>query len=152
MTDLIDFSNTISLMRHKTYSVRSPPIPRLTVLYCKMKFLHTLESVWDQLRLNHQSPPQKHGIFSVILFGDNALQSDQFWWSLRKRSILNLSCDFSFSYFKMSQNHLYLLSESKNDDSSNSTVGSNKWIPWICGTIVQKLSVPTQSKRKTSDT
>ena len=41
-TDLIDFGNTISLMRHKTFSIRSPPIPRLTVLYYKMKFLHTV--------------------------------------------------------------------------------------------------------------
>ena len=40
--DLIDFGNTISLMRHKTFSIRSPPIPRLTVLYCKIKFLHTV--------------------------------------------------------------------------------------------------------------
>ena len=28
----------------------------------------------------------------------------------------------------MSQNHFYLLSESKSDDSSNSTAGKNKWI------------------------
>ena len=39
---LIDFGNTISLMLHKTFSIRSPPIPRLTVLYCKMNFLHTV--------------------------------------------------------------------------------------------------------------
>ena len=41
-TDLIDFGNTISPMLHKMFSVWSPPVPRLTVLYCKMKFLHTV--------------------------------------------------------------------------------------------------------------
>ena len=42
ITDLIDFGNTVSLMHHKTFSIQSPPIPRLIVLHCKMKFLHTV--------------------------------------------------------------------------------------------------------------
>ena len=66
-------------MRHKTSSIRSLLIPRLTVLYCKMKFFIPLDSACDQLRLSHQSPPRKHRIFSIILFGDNAFQSNQFW-------------------------------------------------------------------------
>ena len=41
-TDLIDFGSTLSLMRHKMFSTRSPPIPRLIVLYRKMKSLHTV--------------------------------------------------------------------------------------------------------------
>ena len=41
-TDLLDFGNTLLLMRHKTFSIRSPPSPRLKALYCKMKFLHTV--------------------------------------------------------------------------------------------------------------
>ena len=36
----MDFGNTISLMRHKTFSIPSPLIPSLIVLYRKMKFLH----------------------------------------------------------------------------------------------------------------
>ena len=40
-TDLTDFGSTISLMRHKMFSTRSPPIPRLIVFYRKKKFLHS---------------------------------------------------------------------------------------------------------------
>ena len=47
MTDLTDFLRTILLMCHKTFSTRSPPIPRLIVLYREKKFLHT---VWQRLR------------------------------------------------------------------------------------------------------
>ena len=41
-TDLTDFRNPTSLVRHKTFAIQSPPIPSLIVLYCKMKFLHTV--------------------------------------------------------------------------------------------------------------
>ena len=90
-TDLIDFGNTIWLIRHKTFSIRSPPITRLTVFYCKMKFSIPLDSVWDQLRLNHQSPPRKHRISSIILFGDNVFQSNQFWISCNKYKLYKTS-------------------------------------------------------------
>ena len=39
-TDLTDFGSTTSLIGYKTFSTRSPPIPRLIVLYRKKKSLH----------------------------------------------------------------------------------------------------------------
>ena len=70
-TDLTDFGSTISVMRHKMFSTRSPPVPRLIVLFCKKNFFIQLDSIWDQLRLNSRSPPRKHRIFFIILFGNN---------------------------------------------------------------------------------
>ena len=59
-TDLKNFGSTISLTRHKTFSACFPPIPRLILLYREKKVLH---SVWDQLRLNRQSPPWTFSFF-----------------------------------------------------------------------------------------
>ena len=46
ITDLADLGSMISLRRHKTFSVRFPPIPRLMWSYMVKKFLSiSLDSV-----------------------------------------------------------------------------------------------------------
>ena len=74
-TDLTDFGSTMLVMCHKTFTTRSPPVQRLIVLFCKKKNFIQLDSIWDQLRLNSQSPRGKHRISFIILFGNNLTSS-----------------------------------------------------------------------------